>query len=116
MGILPTPEPQEQKSANHAKRKSKQFDFGSLAPLQAKGTVGFSGYREAVKEKSPKAAKKNGEDMDSDEDDMKPRNNGVKNDDVADDRKIELTPEELKKQTELAEGVKKIQVSFRCYL
>jgi len=114
MGILAAPEPQEQK-ASHAKRKSKQFDFGSLAPLQPKGTVGFTGYRESAK-KAPKSTKKGMDDMDSDgDDDLRPLKNGAsKNDDGDDDGKTELSAEELKRQTELAEGVKKIQVCASC--
>jgi len=111
MGILAAPEPQEQK-ASHAKRKSKQLDFGSLAPLQPKGTVGFTGYRENTA-KAPKSAKKGTDDMDSDgDDDLRPSKNGAsKTDDADDDGKMELSPEELKRQSELAEGVKKIQVN-----
>lgn len=114
MGILPTPEPQEQKS-NQAKRKSKQLDFGSLTPLQPKGTIGFMGYRETVAKKSPKSARRDDDEMDSD-DDAKPLKNGFsKTDDADDDGKMDMSPEELKRQTELAEGVKKIQVSLTAF-
>lgn len=112
MGILSTPEPQEQKASN-VKRKSKQFDFGSLGPLQPKGTVGFTGYREAAARKPSKTSKRDDDEMDSDaDDDTKPTKDGIPTIKEGEDGgEMDLSPEELKRQSDLAEGVKKIQVS-----
>lgn len=118
MGVLPTPDPVEQKPST-AKRKSRQLDFSNLGPLKSKGTVGFAGYRDATAT-SPPLSRKNGnkkdpDEMDSDiDDDDEAGPNGPTKDDadtVDEDGKMALlSPEELTKRGELAEGVKKMQV------
>ena len=124
MGILgenkPVPE-----SPEAPKKKSKQLDASSLKPLKdTKGTVGFAGYRDAHAKPSrfENSVSASGRDMDSDADDdddtpmdkSKPNGTKIKLEDVSDNERDEvpkhLTPEEIAKRGELAEGVKKIQL------
>lgn len=130
MGILPMPEPTDNKKSAAAKRKSRQLDFSTLGPLKSKeGTVGFAGYRDASSKSSiPKM--KNGQrskdedDMDSDIDEgtaLGPKttsNNQSKaaedDGDTGEDINHNLTAEELAKRAELADGVKKMQVRGIC--
>lgn len=112
MGILPTPQPVEQKQTS-SKRKSRQIDFASLGPLKSNGTVGFAGYREPSGSSAPakNGVKKDPDEMDSDaDDDERQPNDGVK-DEPEDENTVEtLSAEELTRRGELAEGVKKMQV------
>jgi hypothetical protein len=109
MGILETEDKKAAVASPTTRRKS-GLDFGSLKPLNAaSGTKNFGGYRDM---QSSKAKKKNEDAMDSDaddEDDQKP-------DEADDDKDVMdkgmLSPEDAAKQGELAEGVRKIKVSF----
>ena len=117
MGILPTPKSEAKSTTTPNKRASLQTDFTKLPPLKPGGTVGFAGFRD-TKSTSPPAShgkSKKGRDIgseDSDEDE---------NDDIAIDTALEedkanedntglLSPEDVTRQGELAEGVRKIKV------
>ena len=113
MGIL---DPSKQtKSAGSAKRRSTQLDFSNLPPLKSGGTVGFSAFRDNDR-KNKVRKKSNGspgdvmaEDSEEDDDDAEI----VEKMDELDDKdpKSLLSPEDAKKQGELAEGVGRIKVS-----
>ncbi|TAQ87168.1 hypothetical protein B7494_g4492 [Chlorociboria aeruginascens] len=118
MGILANSK-QSKPPAGSAKRSSAQLDFSNLAPLKSGGTVGFSAFRD--NDPSPsrrnKARKKsNGsvggamvEDSDEDDDDLDVV--GVKMEDVEErDEKTLLSPEDVKSQVELADGVGRIKL------
>lgn len=116
MGILPTPQATEQKPTS-SKRKSRQIDFASLGPLEAKGTVGFAGYRDSsgASPSMKNGVKKDPDEMDSDADDDEGRPNGGVNikDEAEDETAMEaLSAEEFARRAELAEGVKKMQVCW----
>ena len=113
MGILdPSKQP---KSTGSAKRRSTQMDFSSLPPLKPGGTVGFSAFRD--NDRKNKARKKsNGNVADVMAEDSEEDEDGgetvEKMDELEDkDPKSLLSPEDAKKQGELAEGVGRIKVS-----
>ncbi|KAF7853396.1 hypothetical protein EAF04_010690 [Stromatinia cepivora] len=115
MGILPNSK-QEKMSSSATKRRSRQLDFGNLAPLKSTGTVGFSAFRDNdTSTKRNKSRKKsNGsagmmEDSDDDDDDD---NRGVKMEEVddKDDPHKTLSTEDAKFQGELADGVGRIKL------
>ena len=115
MGILPSIE--VQKTPQAEKRKSSGPDFANLGPLKSYGTVGFSGYRDPSKSKQ-KEKKRNDDAMDSDADDDE---DDERLPDGADDVEIKqentnlLSPEDAKRQGEIAEGVQKIKVCDTCF-
>jgi len=107
MGMLETNKTQTSPTAT-IKRKS--TDFTKLGSLNKFGTVGFSTYRETATPRKKTAKNKDDDDaMDSDPDDNDDRlskdadGNDAQNDSL-------LTPEDARKQGELAEGVRKIKV------
>ena len=109
MGILETEDKKVTVASPVGRRKS-GLDFGSLKPLNAaSGTKNFGGYRDM---QSPKAKQKSEDAMDSDADDE----DDTRPDDVDDDKDIMdkdlLSPEDVAKQGELAEGVRKIKVCY----
>ncbi|KAJ8061069.1 hypothetical protein OCU04_010146 [Sclerotinia nivalis] len=115
MGILPNSK-QEKIISSATKRRSRQLDFGNLAPLKSTGTVGFSAFRDNdTSTKRNKSRKKsNGsagvmEDSDDDDDDD---NRGVKMEEVddKDDPHKTLSIEDAKFQGELADGVGRIKL------
>ncbi|KAF2139329.1 uncharacterized protein K452DRAFT_300389 [Aplosporella prunicola CBS 121167] len=114
MGILPTLNAPA-KAPVAAKRKS-GLDFGSLKPLTTTGTKGFAGYRDPSAPSPPfkKGGKKRDDDaMDSDADDEEDARIGGADDDDDTEIKKELgseNPEDLARQGELAEGVRKIKL------
>jgi hypothetical protein len=115
MGILASK--QSKNVAGGTKRRSTQLDFSNLAPLKPGGTVGFSTFRDTdPTSRRNKARKKSNGDVgameeDSDEDDEDPEIVG-KMEDVEDkDVKSLLSPEDVKFQGELADGVGRIKVS-----
>ncbi|KAJ5887993.1 hypothetical protein N7495_008034 [Penicillium taxi] len=87
-----------------AKRKSLQ-DFANLGPIKPGGTVGFVGFRDDSTRKG-----KNGDDMDSDEDDTDNPILGNADDEEAKDDDRFLSPDDIRRQGELAEGVRKIRL------
>jgi hypothetical protein len=109
MGILKDPKTQETPAS--VKRRSLQTDFSSLGPLKPGGTVGFLNFRDNS-EKDKKKKNKSGaeDDMDS-EDDDDDSILGKADDEEAKEDNQDLTPEDIKRQGELAEGVRKIKVS-----
>ena len=110
MGVLPTPE--SEKTPVPSKRKQQGPDFSKLGPLKATGTVGFSGYRDASNAKR-KTKTKDADAMDSDADDEDegPTTNGTDEAEVKQDGDKLLSPEDARRQGELAEGVQKIKVN-----
>ncbi|KAI9644698.1 hypothetical protein NHQ30_006724 [Ciborinia camelliae] len=115
MGILPNSK-QEKITGSATKRRSRQLDFGNLAPLKSTGTVGFSAFRDSdTSAKRNKSRKKsNGsvgmmEDSDDDDDDDI---RGVKMEEVddKDESQQTLSTEDAKFQGELADGVGRIKL------
>ena len=96
----PKPEP--------SKRASVQADIAKLKPLKPGGALGFTGIRDT---NSPgHDMNKDVDDMDSDNDTATDTNEKV--DDVEEDVKNSLlSPEDAKKQGEIADGVERIRVS-----
>ena len=111
MGILETPE--AEKTPVATKRKSSGPDFSKLGPLTKFGTVGFSGYRDKTASKRKSKAKAVDEDaMDSDAEDNDD-GPGVELDedvDVKQENGKMLSPEDARRQCEIADGVQKIKV------
>lgn len=111
MGIL------KSKPAEETPSRRKSTDFSKLAPLKPGGAVGFMGYREGDNVSSPKAGKKSKKssesDMDSDDDadDKDPVID--KADDDENNDTTHLSPDDLRRQGDLAEGVRKIKVCHR---
>ncbi|KAL8947067.1 MAG: hypothetical protein Q9222_006615, partial [Ikaeria aurantiellina] len=117
MGILSSSKTQTKTPEATAKRQSLQDAFTSLKPLKPGGTVGFSGYRDFSDQHTPKGSSKasrsrTDSDMDSDEDDDVGGRTPVKYDDT--ETKVAnnatLSPEDARRQDEVAEGVQKIRL------
>ena len=116
MGILPTPKTQEKPTTAASKRKSLKADFAAnLKPLKPGGALGFSKFRDSETRSTSynpkdKAIMKEFSDMDSDEEDEEKV--VVKSEEI-DSQEISnntLSPEDARRQGELAEGVQKIRV------
>ncbi|KAA8566955.1 hypothetical protein MFRU_007g01200 [Monilinia fructicola] len=115
MGILPNSK-QEKITSSATKRRSRQLDFGNLAPLKSTGTVGFSAFRDnnsSAKRSKPRK-KSNGsvgmmEDSDDEDEDD---NSAVKMEeaDDKDDPHTTLSTEDAKFQGELADGLGRIKL------
>ena len=120
MGILPSsPNIQEKTPTSHGKRRSLQADFANLKPLNPNGLKGFSTFRDPNEKSDPNGAsankgdKKRQNDVDSDDDEVDPKNEVLiktEGDDMQDANDM-LSPEDAKRQAELAQGVQKIRVS-----
>ena len=108
MGILKSSKTQDKENPTPAKRKSIQPDFSNIGPLKPGGTVGFLNFRDGNKKRSKKESQDDGE-SDDDEDDS---HSIMDKADIDEDKdvKTDLSPEELKQQRELAEGVRQIKV------
>ena len=115
MGILPTSKTSDKPAAT-AKRKSIPMDFSQLKPLNPGGALGFSQFRDregkSLRHEMERTGGAASDDMESDEDEAlsdKP----IKDDeaDTQETSKIKLSPEDIKRQGELADGVQKIKVS-----
>ena len=104
MGILKDPKAQDTPAA---KRKSLQADFANLGPLKPEGTVGFLNFRD---QKSSRKGSKGDDEMDSDDDDVENPILGKADDEETKDDDLFLSPDDIKRQGELAEGVRKIRV------
>lgn len=107
MGIL------KSKAAEETPAKRKSTDFSKLAPLKPGGAVGFVGYREGDKASSSKAGKKSKSsesDMDSDDDEDEKDPATEKADEDESNDTSHLSPDDLRRQGDLAEGVRKIKV------
>jgi len=109
MGMLETPQAQKSPTTT-TKRKS--TDFTKLGSLSKFGTVGFSNYREAPTPRKKTAKNKDDDDaMDSDPDDDVDRPaKDADEAEVLDQNGNLLSPEDARKQGELADGVRKIKV------
>ena len=117
MGILKSSKAQDKPTPLTAKRRSVQTDFANLKPLKPGGALGFSSFRE-TDVRSDEKAKKDGKSIDTMDSDEEDEGNGEvvgKLDDVEvqDFSNSMLSPEDAKRQGELAEGVKKIKVRPR---
>lgn len=119
MGILPSsPKISDKLAVSNGKRRSMQADFAKLKPLNPNGLMGFSKFRDpnerfetnGVKDK---ASKKRSNDEDSDEDVEIRKEVLIKTqgDDIQEANGM-LSPEDARRQGELAEGVQKIRVSM----
>jgi hypothetical protein len=107
MGILKDSKVQDTPAA---KRKSLQADFSNLGPLKSEGTVGFLNFRDH--DSGRKGSKANDDEMDSDDDDTDNPILGKADDEEAKDDGRFLSPDDIKRQGELAEGVERIHVSL----
>ncbi|KAM0719284.1 hypothetical protein Q7P37_005189 [Cladosporium fusiforme] len=111
MGILETPD--AEKTPASTKRKSSGPDFSNLGPLNKFGTVGFSGYRDSAgSKKKPKGKSSNDDAMDSDVEDNDD-DQGAEQDDETEGKQENgrmLSPEDARRQGEIAEGVQKIKL------
>ncbi|KAI9867350.1 MAG: hypothetical protein M1830_005821, partial [Pleopsidium flavum] len=120
MSILPSAKSLEKSIATASKRRSVQTDFGSLAPLKPGGALGFSTFRDNYP-RSPgsatpdsKAGRKgtNGA-IDSDDDDDEADDEVIGKLEDVEVKEMDtslLSPEDAKRQGELAEGVRKIKL------
>lgn len=106
MGILKDPKVQETPAAT--KRKSIQADFANLGPIKPGGSVGFLNFRE--NEAKPRKGKKSVDEMDSDDDDTDNPILGKADDEEAKDDDRFLSPDDIQRQGELAESLRKIRV------
>lgn len=120
MGILPsTPKAQEKTPASQGRRRSMQADFANLKPLNPRGLMGFSKFRDPNEDpdangtSTGKAGKRRQNDIDSDDDEELDGRKEVliktEGDDIQ-DVNGKLSPEDAKRQAELAQGVQKIRV------
>lgn len=117
MGILPSsPRIPDKVSASNGKRRSMQADFAKLKPLNPNGLMGFSKFRDPNEQSEAngvknKAGKKRSNDEDSDEDVEISKEVLIKTegDDIQEANDM-LSPEDAKRQGELAEGVQKIRL------
>lgn len=118
MGILPTsPKLKEKSLPSNSKRRSMQADFANLKPLNPNGMRGFSNFRDPTERShingngKGKMGKKRQDHADSDDDlDIKTEDLTNNEDFESKDANSLLSPEDAKRQKELAEGVQKIKV------
>lgn len=106
MGILKDSKAQETPAAK--KRKSLQADLANLGPIKPGGAVGFLNFRE--NEAKPRKGKKSDDDMDSDDDETEDPVLAKADDEEAKDDNRFLSPDDIKRQGELAESMRKIRV------
>lgn len=119
MGILPSsPKIAEKVAASNGQRRSMQADFAKLKPLNPNGLIGFSKFRDPNERSETngvkdKVGKKRSNDEDSDEDLEVSKEVLIKTegDDVQEASSL-LSPEDARRQGELAEGVQKIRVTI----
>ena len=92
------------------------MDFSGLKPLNPGGASGFSSLRDSqLRDNSGGkngAVKKEIDDMDSEEDEDLNDDKALKEEDLdsQDASKVKLSPDDLKRQGEISEGVRKIKV------
>lgn len=124
MGILPTPQKAQEKAPpSNGQRRSMQADLSKLKPLDPNGLKGFSQFRDPLERdrdnsngQVSKHDRKRSNDMDSDDDveihdDPKLKIEEGENKDST----VMLSPEDARRQGELADGVQKIRVSIRIH-
>ncbi|OJJ51532.1 hypothetical protein ASPZODRAFT_57175 [Penicilliopsis zonata CBS 506.65] len=106
MGILKDTKTQETPAS--VKRRSLQPDFANLGPLKPGGGVGFLNFRDS--EDKSKGRRKSGDaEMDSDDDDDDSIL-GKADEEEGKDANQFLSPDDIQRQGELAEGVRKIKL------
>ncbi|KAH8694931.1 hypothetical protein BGW36DRAFT_299428 [Talaromyces proteolyticus] len=106
MGIFKSKSPEKETTV-----KRKSTDFANLPPLKPGGAVGFMNYREgdlSNKAKGKKAKKTSESDMDSDEDDEDAI--AAKAEEEETNGTTHLSPDDIRRQGDLAEGVRKIKL------
>ncbi|KAK5169553.1 uncharacterized protein LTR77_005529 [Saxophila tyrrhenica] len=110
MGILESTA--TEKTPMNSKRKASGPDFSKLGPLKSTGTVGFSGYRDADsrRRKDKKSGDADAMDSDADDEDDERVTNGKEDGDEKQDNDKMLSPEDARRQGEIAEGVQKIKL------
>ncbi|KAL1953957.1 hypothetical protein VTO42DRAFT_2003 [Malbranchea cinnamomea] len=112
MGILKSSKSLDKDKVTPAKRKSIQPDFSNLGPLKPGNAAGFLNFRDGKKSsKSSKRSKASGSDIESDDEDDDARSIlGKVEDEVEKEINTHLSPDELRQQRELAEGVRQIKL------
>jgi hypothetical protein len=109
MGILKDPKSQD--TPGSAKRKSLQPDFSNLGPIKPGGAVGFLNFRDGTEGKrKDKKNKADDDDMDSDDDDDSSIPIKTEDEETKGDNQ-HLSPDDVRRQGELTEGLRKIKVS-----
>ena len=109
MGILKSKKVAVPDVATTNKRRSAPTDFANLKPLQPGGTIGFTGVRDDPSPRRRNGKSRSVDDMDSDDDEDEAKTAAGKEsklvDAEGDDFKNQnLSPEDAKKQGELADG------------
>ncbi|KAF9889011.1 hypothetical protein FE257_007988 [Aspergillus nanangensis] len=109
MGMLKDAKVQETPAS--VKRRSLQPDFSNLGPIKPGGTVGFMNFRETAdtKRKGKKKKELGDDEMDSDDDDDDSILDKADDEEAKEDDQF-LSPDDLRRQGELAEGVRKIKL------
>lgn len=111
MGILKSKKPAAESAvASNNKRRSVQTDFANLKPLKPGGTIGFTGVRDEASSGVRNGKKKDDDDMESDDEDESKIDKLAEADGGDEFKDKMLSPEDVAKQGELADGVKKIKV------
>ncbi|TKA64743.1 hypothetical protein B0A55_10168 [Friedmanniomyces simplex] len=108
MGMLAGQDEQQTPAAS--KRKSSGPDFANLGPLKAGGTVGFSGYRDSTAKRKDKGKDADAMDSDAEDEDNERLQDREQDGEVKDENGRLLSPEDARRQGELAEGVQKIKL------
>lgn len=123
MGILSSPKPQDKPATTTAKRRSVQTDFAKLKPLKPGGALGFSTFRDNEQRSSShgnvKGKTKASDTFDAMDSDEEEDDEAVGKPEDADAQELSnnlLSPEDARRQGELAEGVKKIKVCACAHL
>ncbi|KAL9117401.1 MAG: hypothetical protein Q9187_006062, partial [Circinaria calcarea] len=115
MGILKPPKSTDKATSSTAKRKSIQNTIENLKPLKPGGALGFSTFRDtdARPNKSYSSKKmsayENAMESDEEEGDDADKTAKLVNADGEEFKNSMLSPEDVRRQGELAEGVKKIK-------
>ena len=110
MGILKPHKPASaQPIPPPSKRRSVQTDLANLKPLKPGGALAFTGVREETSPKNRNHKGKSDDEMESDDEENNADDKSA-DADTEDFKDSLLSPEDIKKQGELAEGVKKIKV------
>lgn len=112
MGILKSKTTEKEET----NRRKSQPDFSKLGPLKPGGAVGFMNFREGDQSANTGRRKSKGDghgsDMDSeDDDDDEPVVAAAEVEEATKDGNS-LSPDDIRRQGELAEGVRKIKVSI----
>ena len=118
MGILASPAPRTQErtaATSNGQRRSMQADFAKLKPLNPNGLKGFTQMRDPSErsngDKKDKSAKRRQTDVDSDEDlDKDDTEIKFEEGESSKDANAMLSPEDARRQDEVAEGVQRIKV------